>query len=430
MNNPAGVDQETDEQLDSQLSTRGFLLALTKTLVVLAASALLLIAGYVSVATWQADHFYFGSSKEKILKGSEFNLRIGSGQAVEERAMAISRPSADERALLTHRLKVEASDYPFIEVDMAGRHAGLAAYVIWRTEDKPQEQFHRRIYWQGRASTTLNMSTHESWTGEIYEIGIDIYGEFRDDHVTVSEVTMLPYSSRNLISTIWSQWSTFGGWKLESINHLKPDHGQLLSPVVAVAAWMALSIMMLTLPRVIKPGHRIVAYVTAFLIPWIMLDLLWQRELSLQLGETQYVFGGKTTQEKHLADVDAGIYASIQRLKTKMPPHESSRIFILSNSKGHDFTRLKAQYYLFPKNSYNYGKYPPGRGVRAGDYILALTPSSQLRFDDAKQRLSWKNGPSLPVKRVNEDWLGTLYQVLEPTPINREVSAQGAGNLE
>lgn len=413
------------------ISNSEFFLIFAKVLVALFVSAFVLAAAYVAVATWHSSQFNPGSpaSQEVVtLEGSSFNVLAGSADPAETGELHFTGLSSGERGLVAQRVSFMARNHPYVELDIAGRNPGALVYLIWRTADKPAELFHRRVLSQGHESTMVSMAPEENWRGEITEVGIDIYGDLREEPLVISRLAFLPYQRTALLSAVWSEWTSFRGWSLRSINHLDQNEIGTVSPTAAAAAWAAITMVLLMLTKTVSPHQRVVALAIAFLVPWIFLDLLWQQELETQLDETLYLFSGKTNEQKHLADFDVEIYTYAKRIQSLIGDNDTSRIFLLKDSYGHDFERLKLQFYLLPLNIYNYGKYPPEEAVKAGDYILTLGPLPKLRFDQSEQRLNWKKGRTLHVESVDEHAMGRLYRVLEPahSPSNRSKPGVGA----
>lgn len=149
----------------------------------------------------------------------------------------------------------------------------------------------------------------------------------------------------------------------------------------------------------------------ALLVPWLALDMLWQRELNLQFDETRYLFDGKTMDERHLVDQDSEIYRYAKRLKEEVLPAAPSRVFILHDSAGHNYERLKTQYYLLPHNIYNYGQYPLVNAIRPSDFILMLGDIPGLSYQHALGQLAWGESSTLKVSPLDSDKKGQLFRV-------------------
>ncbi len=152
----------------------------------------------------------------------------------------------------------------------------------------------------------------------------------------------------------------------------------------------------------------VVSGLLAVLLPWVALDLLWQVKLSNQLEETRLVFGGKSRQDKHLADIDGELYAYARHLRDEVLPQPGPRLFVLNDAGWRGYRRLKLQYYLLPHNIYNFGRYPRPDALRPGDYLLVLDDVPGLDFDRRRSRLRWEDG-SLPVLRVDQQTQGSVY---------------------
>ena len=86
-------------------------------------------------------------------------------------------------------------------------------------------------------------------------------------------------------------------------------------------------------------------------------------------------------------------------------------MFILHDSVGHNFDRLKMQYYLLPHNVYNYGSLPPGELVKEGDYVLVLGAIAGLEYSSEESALKWGSHGRLPATLKHAHARGNLYLV-------------------
>jgi hypothetical protein len=335
------------------------------------------------------------------------------GDALEITALKPYKES--QRAIVVSRTTFSAGSYPFLKYQIKGQHPGVKIYLIWRTAANPRVMSSAQLYWNPDKPSTINLGENINWEGSIVEVGIDVIGELRDQPLTLSQLALMPHSWQTVMASIWSQWTAFRGWTGRSINHLLGTPGvATLSPTLAMAAWAGAALIFLFGLGALRRDHRLSSYGAVILIPWVALDLLWQSELTAQLEETEYLFGGKTMQEKHLVDVDRHIYAYATRLKDEVLPSSAARIFILHDSEGPNFDRLKTQYYLLPHNIYNYGRTPPTRAVRPGDYVLVLGEVPGLAFQSDQGRLVWADQKGLTVTLADSDPGGKLYKVVGP----------------
>lgn len=390
-----------------------------KSLLALVLSAITLVAAYLVFSPALAVNSEVAGNNAagpRLIRGDDLQVRLGTGKATDDGAMLLTgmHKAEDERAILTHRTSFAASDYAFIEYTLSGRNPQEPVYLLWRTAENPEQVSRLPLPWRGNDTGMTFLGLLPEWSGEITEIGLDIYGDLRGQPLAISSLTLLPRTRAALLHSIWFEWTAFRGWTQKSANFLRgsPEHG-VLAPTLAMAVWSGLALFILAgISRRFRRSHDVVAYASAVLIPWIVLDLLWQADLSRQLDETRYLFAGKTQHEKHLADLDPELYEYAEYLKNEVLPEPGPRIFLLHDSDQMTYTRLKAQFYLLPHNIFNYDRFPRKKATRAGDYILVLGSVNGLEFSPAASTLAWRD-KSLPVTLVDSRPDGNLYKVIK-----------------
>jgi hypothetical protein len=404
--------------LPKPISNIEFLRSLGVACLVLTLSAIILLTGYIIYSPERTKYESVVSSNDitpREIQGSDLMVRLGTGEASGNKEMRLVGldQGIDNRAILTSRTSLAASDYPFIEYSLSNHHPGEVVYLIWRTAENPEAVASERLHWSGDKATTYNVAKNTLWQGRITEIGFDIYGDLRDQPLIISNLRALPYSAKATVASIWSDWTAFEAWNQTSINYLRGvPKSALLPPTVAMAAWAGLALLLVALFGWLKRAHQPISYAAVVLIPWIALDCLWQVRLNTQLAETKFLFKGKSQQERHLEDVDSHIYSHANYLKKEVLPLAEQRIFLLHDSDGLNKERLKTQYYLLPLNIYNYGRFPRPKATRSGDYILALGRIPGLDYDKRRQLLLWGDNKTLNAERVDQHPRGTLYRVL------------------
>lgn len=315
-------------------------------------------------------------------------------------------------AIAVYRDRIQAQEYPLLRYQIDTEFPGPALKLIWRTEAEPEVLKSADLQGTEGGSAWLELSRSPDWTGALLEIGVYAYTDDEDDALSIAHLTLEPADWRGNIASYWSDLTGFRGWTSRTINQMYGAvDTKVLSPVLAAAAWSALAVILLLVSGLFT-RIQASALAAAVVLPWIALDLFWQKELMSQLIQTRDQFAGKTVEEKHLADVDRHIYRYIMRLKQDVLPQQNARILILHNSHSHNFTRLKAQYYLLPHNVYNYGRVPPDYGLETIDYVLVLGEVPRIQYDAQAEALVWKNGRrSLPAELLDDDFMGRLYRV-------------------
>jgi hypothetical protein len=339
---------------------------------------------------------------------------VGSALVEGDKLVVTGYEGAGERtAVAVWRSRFEALDYPLLKYQVDAAFPGPDILLIWRTLSDPGVLYNTELAATDGRAARLDLARLPDWRGTVLEIGVYVRAHAAEQELAIGGLALEPLGWRAALATDWSEWTRFRGWSAQSINYLygTPD-SEGLSPVLVAAAWSALAVLLLLIAGLLRGGVPVGALAAVVLLPWISLDLLWQRELSTQLLQTRDQFAGKTIPEKHLADLDGDIYGYITRLKNEVLPAEPARIVILHDSHGHNFERLKAQYYLLPNNSYNRGRSLPREGLNKVDYVLALGTVPGLEFSAESHTLIWKNRKrTVRADLLDSDPMGTLYRL-------------------
>ena len=414
---------------------RSFLVALGWGLLALLLSAVIFLAMSFAYVTAKAPG---GATNtySKTVPGAQLKSRMGTSKVTGEGIKLTGFKTHDnqQHALISLKTTFRAENYPFLSYQFEGWHTGMRINFIWRTASNPRGLSTTILNRSLDDPGTLNLAKEPNWQGTVTEIGLHFVGETRDEPLIIPELTFQPYSWTSMAAAVWSEWTAFRGWSGTSINYLTGVPGQpataTLSPSMAMGTWTFLAVLVLLAVGAVRGKRQLSSYGAVIVIPWMALDLLWQDELDTQLVETKTVFGGKTIHEKHLADSDRHIYEYAQRLKKEHLPASSTRIFVLHKSDGHNYDRLKTQYYLLPHNIFNYGSTPPPEAVRPGDYILALGDLPGLAFLPNENLLAWPDNIQLDVKLVDSDPMGNLYVAFPPTADVPGIDIEYAGGSD
>jgi hypothetical protein len=141
------------------------------------------------------------------------------------------------------------------------------------------------------------------------------------------------------------------------------------------------------------------------------LDGLWQSRLVDQVELTQARFAGLSTSAKKNRELDSDLRLQSRQILAELEPLRGKRVFLVHDSRGHHFFRLRAQYHLLPLNVFNFGRgLPDPADVRAGDYLLVLDGSERIRFD-AGSRMLRDGTLEMPARRRERLPRMTLYRL-------------------
>jgi len=386
--------------------------------VALVGSALLLLLALV-VHVQSGQRGTAAQVEPLVITGKRLQVAFGTGQFAGQslEITGYQANNGEQIAIAVRRGQFAARDFPLLRYGVDFHSPATRVDLFWRLASDPANIKTMPLTDTDGGSAWRELARNPDWHGPVLEIGVYVTASDTRDHPSIAHLTLEPRSWWGDLCAYWSDWTAFRGWKAYSINYLYGTEDRAgPSPVIAVAAWSALAVALVLIAGLVFSRVNRGTLVAVVLVPWISLDLLWQHELDSQLARTRDQFAGKTEEEKHLADIDSDIYRYVQRLKQAVLPHEVSRIVILNDSSGHNFERLKTQFYLWPHNSYNFGRVPPDEGMEQVDYVLVLGEIPKLEYQPDEHALVWKSGKrTLPVELVDSDPLGRLYRV---TPLS------------
>ena len=345
------------------------------------------------------------------IQGHRFRTVIGKGALASGVTNLVELKG--DRALMVSRTGFDADSHPVVAYQIRGGHPGIVGYLIWRSGREPQQLHNVPINLNASGMAYIDMSGNENWTGRIQEIGLDVYGDLRNQQLSPEGVRASGLTYINILRILRTDWMTFKPWDHSSVNSLKWLYkNPITSPIVLAALWMLITLGCLMTLRVAAIGVARGFYVAVVLIPWVAVDMLWQLQLTRQARETYHTFEGLTYAQKQQV-VDASLYEYVQHLKESVLSSPEDRVFVIHSSiGGHDYTRLRLQYLLLPANIYNFSaKLPDPQYVRPGDYILLLGEKQGATFSAAERQLTQGNRV-LNAVQVDEHSLGKTYRAL------------------
>jgi len=380
-------------------------------LLALSASAILLVGLFLAYNIFQNPD---GAGSAKNILAGPIKSSMGAAQVVNGQIQitGFKKYKNEQHAIVSTKTSFDADAYSYLNYELANRHAAQQYNLVWGRANYPGKLYTTPLHWNTGGASTVKLMDHPNWKGKIAGVGIHLTGEPRQAPTAITHLTLVPNNWQWALENIWSEWTAFRGWTPRSINYLfGTPRDSSLSPALAFTAWSMLAMLLLFLASIVTMRRIFGACIVVVAVPWIILDLLWQRELLTQLNETRYLFGNKTIAERHLADSDGPIYLYATRLKEEVLPSSTERIFLTHLSDMRNFERLKTHFYLLPHNIYNFGNQPPVSAARAGDYVLALGKQPGLRFEEQVGRLTWESGDSLPASLIDRDPQGVLYKI-------------------
>ncbi len=310
-----------------------------------------------------------------------------SGASTEILPAGIDR----RQTLLVAGAEFEAERFGQMALDLRSLPAGASVYLLWREAGTPQTVAAAELRGASRGESWHTLAGRAGWSGTVSGIALVSVSGRQRATMSLSGVSFHAASRRALVDRSLSQWTRFDPWTMASINSYAGARGDVIvHPAAAFAAWSAISLVIFLLAAWRMRFERSAlagAVLILVFVPWLGLDRLWQAQLEQQLEATQARYGGLSQAQKHQREIDAEIQRYAAHLARILPPEPGHRIFLLHDSRGHNFWRLRLQFHLLPRNIYNFGSELLPE-MRSGDHVVVLGEISDIRFDAERGVLS------------------------------------------
>ena len=345
--------------------------------------------------------------------GNEFLSRIGATEIAGEKHI-IRSLSGDDQIVLSRPVNFKAEHFPYVRYEIHGKIPSVFIYLLWRTEQQPENIFRQELNWGPSSRGVTRLSSNKNWQGEITEIGFDLYGDLREEPVILSKLTLSGSNLSNSMTSTWSDWLSFHGWSQSSINNLSAAQSENTPSPILFAAFSC-SVALLSAffwSRFVFPLWPGVYLFVAALF-WLLNDFLWQLQLSTQVNETNLTYADRSMSNVIAVGSDIQLYTYATRLTRSFLPSEPSTIFILHKDTGHVFDRLRLQFHLLPHNIFNHGAFLPSAGGRINDYVLILGDIPHVRFDVVSGKVGQLSdgGTTLSAEIIYDEPIATLYKI-------------------
>ncbi|QOC23812.1 hypothetical protein IC757_06720 [Wenzhouxiangella sp. AB-CW3] len=196
---------------------------------------------------------------------------------------------------------------------------------------------------------TVRTDWYPRWEDEIRYLSVELVGGTREPLV-LRRVELVPARPDILAfqRRLFGEWFSFPPWTQRSAHFtMVAAHEEVLSPSLAVAAWLGLSLLLLAAWSRLR-GNRMHWQWPVLLVPlavgWLVLDLRWQANMVVRAVDAFDSFGGLSWQEKGSDHFDGELFDFMRELEKSLG-QESPRVFALGFG---EFWRLRARYHGLP----------------------------------------------------------------------------------
>jgi len=378
----------------------------------LLASALILLGLYYYIE--KPAPGYAPSDTKLEIPVEELRAVIGSAEFRSDGLrMIMAQRERSHVSFIATATNIPAASFPLLRYRIAGHTHGMRLTINWRTAHAPNAMNQVIERWTPGETRVVNLGKNPYWTGTITALGLKLEASEENNSAVLEEIELLPRSFAAAMENTWRAWQEFRPWDVRSLGFLLGTADiNAPSPIIAAAAWAVLALILVLIWGVLAGIHYPVSHALVLIIPWLAVDLHWQHNLGLQIETSKRMYQGKTTAEKHAVSPDAHLLRYTDHLKETVLPEPPARIFILDHAQTRSYAKIKTHYFLLPHLVYSYGKVPPKESVYPGDYILSFKESEFLRFDEESGLLRWGQNSSLPVERLDDNFLASFFRVL------------------
>lgn len=364
--------------------------------------AVALAAVAVAIAFHRAGSGATRNAPTLVVPGSAFNVVRGTGH--REGDVFVVEPSTEK--LVTAAANVppfSAVSYPRVQWNLRSPLAPTQLAFIWRTHENPSRTYSVPLQWLGDNVAPLHMAGVEGWHGTVTGVALVARNGLRVP-LQIVAIGFPAASTPATLRTMLAQWGRF--YPLRGFSSAYPfdvERADDLPLAMAVAAALALALgLAFVIAR--RSGRRVdLRFIgIVFVGGWLLLDLRWTTNLWQEVRITAHRYGGKTAEQKALAQDDGPLYA-VARQVARLLPRTPTRIAVLCDN---GLIALRIAHYLYPHSvAYSFApqrerghRFEPS-AFRAGDYVL-LFFASQIAFDPREQRMVWPDGRTLPAEAV------------------------------
>lgn len=333
-------------------------------------------------------------------------------------------------AVFSTETTLPAESFRQVQLFLEGTHPDHNVFLFWRASSAPGQLLFRELAPDADGEAWATLPATDGWEGDILELSVGVFGPTGTGPLRLHKLVLYSNINRSLAvqRALW-EWRSFKPWIQSSANYYPGVRGDVLwHPAAAAAVWATLSLVLVLIwhtcaqrRRHSSPRSLLIAGLSAIMVPWLGLDLLWQGQLERQLEHNRERYYGLAQTNKHQQEDDASLQAYAARLRALLSPLRGKRLFLLNDADTqHQYHRLRMQFHLLPLNVYNYGKQLllPGE-MRPGDHVLLLAPATAVRYHPESGLLE-DGEHEYRATVLDEDPQGRLFRLESPTPLIEE----------
>ena len=353
-------------------------------------------------------------ASSRLLAGEELRPQRPGAVSYADGTIAVHALPEGMR-VLTSPLRLDGARYPLLRMRVSGLAPTSRLTFIWMLNDEQRSRFAQPLGRPFRGEVLADLSAVAGWHGQnIRTVGIQLNGAPGESDVQIHSLRFEPASTGTALQLLGAELLRFRPWTLHSINSLDSAAAPLGIPLDYAGTGFGLLALLATAAvasmRRNWRAQRGRALWLAGLMVWGTLALPWAYSLAQQgdLSREAYRLARGTPQT--INGADQRLQQIAQDVKARVP-EAGARLFLLHDSAGHNFYRLRLQHHLLPLNVYNFDAAPPTGQLQPGDYVLLLDAPNPGSVSGTVQQ--WPPATP-PLQRLSQDRDFTLLRVLAP----------------
>jgi hypothetical protein len=375
----------------------------------------------LAACAWGTAYLYFAapgpwlsSVPTQRFIGAQMTLSRGSGRVDGTRFVVQATDAAGLAIVSLDTPALRASDYRRMRWTLSGTQADVALATLWRTDSATGKSNNAPLESSNEGAQALLTPGEHNWIGQIEGIALAVRGTLRQPLI-IESVSVDPMGAADVVADRMRDWFAFTPWSGLSINAALG--GPLEQPVWLPLAAAIVALTAIALCVAWRRWRKAVAYpqfpltlIAIVAAAWITLDARWLWARLQQTEATAAIFSGKSSREKHIADLDGYVYAFAEQVRARLPK-TPARIYVAADDH---YFGARLAYHLYPHNAYfDHGsaKLPPSERCKPGEYIVVFRRHG-VQYDLARQMLHWDDQPPVHAELLLAHLGNAMFKLL------------------
>ncbi len=366
-------------------------LPIGRLLIVLILPAVLLWAGFSVYALWGDNYQRVMPGLELVPDELEWKMLVGSGAMDQEGYAIVGAHESAYALLLAIQLpwSIEADSFERVELTFRPGAQYQRMNLGWSESSNFPRTRMGPIDMESDTLGVVETDWMPAWTGRIGYLALEIVGGLAEP-VVLERVELKPARPdfAEFQRRMFSEWVALPPWTQSSAHRTRVSlQPEIASPLVAVAGWVGLVVLLLVIVPWFRAGCPLaVVVIFPVAIGWLALDLRWQADLTVKALNTVSHLGGKGWHERRSADLDGDLFDFIAELKEEVGSRPA-RVFAMGYG---EFWRLRTRYHGVPWSVRTTDRrlhHEWTRHLRQGDLLVLLdTPHvERVRLDESRR---------------------------------------------